>query len=87
MHEREAPRLRRQLPRVCVVADAGGLEAAGAGHHEAARQHLVRGALVDRLRFTGEERFVDLQTVRLDDLTVDDGLVAAVKGAIRDDES
>ena len=74
--ELEPTGLGRQLPRVRVAADTGGLEAAGTRDHEAAGQHLVVGRLVERVALTGEQRLVDLETARRPDHAVTRDLVA-----------
>ena len=60
-HQREPPRLRRQLPGVRLGAHPGRLIATGPGDHEAARQQAVTGPLVHRLGLTGQQRLVGLQ--------------------------
>ncbi len=61
--ELELARLRRQLAGVGVATDARGLEPSAPGHHEASRQHLGIGDLVDRVALPGEQRLVDLEAV------------------------
>ena len=60
-NQREAPRLRRQFPGVCVGAHPGGLVVARPGDHEAARQQPIADLLVHRLGLAGEQRLVGLQ--------------------------
>ena len=62
-HQREPPRLVRELARVRVGADPRRLEPAGPGDDDAARQHFVARRLGDRIRLAGEQRLVELEPV------------------------
>ena len=59
-HQREPPRLRRQLPGVRLSAHRGRLIAARPGDHEAARQQPIAGPLVHRLGLPGQQRLIGL---------------------------
>ena len=74
-HQAEPAGLRGELGGVGLRADLGGAIGADAGDDETARHHRVAGGLGDRVRLTGQQRFVDLKVVLLDDLAVDDDLV------------
>ncbi|MEY9812762.1 hypothetical protein RKD21_003019 [Streptomyces albogriseolus] len=75
MDQGEAGRLLGELRRVGLAAHPGRLEGAAARDDEAAGHDLVAGLFHHRVGLTGEQRLVDLQTVRLDDRPVDDDLV------------
>ena len=77
--EGEAGRLLGELRGVGLAAHLGRGERAAARDDEAAGHHRVAGLLEDRVGLTGEQRLVDLQAVGLDDLAVDDDLVAGAR--------
>ena len=78
-HQREPPRLRRQLPGVRLGAHPGRLVAARPGNHEAARQQAFAGPLVHRLGLPGEQRLIGLQAHAVAHHPVRDQLVASPK--------
>ena len=75
-HQRELAGFLGQLGGVGFPADLGGAVGTAARDDEAARHHLVAGILGDRVGLTGEQRLVDFQVGLLDDVAVDDDLVA-----------
>ena len=75
-HQGELAGFLGQLGSVGLSADLGRAVRAAAGHHETARHHLVARVLGDRVGLTGEQRLVDFEVGLLDDVTVDDDLVA-----------
>ncbi len=74
-HQSELAGLLGQLGRVGLRAHLGGAVGTGTGDHETARHHQGANVLGDRVRLTGQQRFVDLQVLLLEDLAVDDDLV------------
>ena len=76
IHQRELAGLFGELGGVGFPADLGGPVRAAARDDEAARHHLVAGVLRDRVGLAGEQGLVDLEVGVLDDLAVDDDLVA-----------
>ena len=76
IHQRELAGLLGKLGGVGLSADLGGSVGTAAGDDEAARHHLVACVFRDRVGLAGEQRFVDLEVGLLDDLTVDDDLIA-----------
>jgi len=57
-----------------------GLVDAGPGRHETPGQHFVAAFLHDGVRFTGEERLIDLEALRSNHDAVDNDLVAGLEG-------
>ena len=80
-HQLEVAGLAGQPPGVGVGSDRGGLEAAGAGHDDAARLHRRVDNLVDGIRFAGQQRLVDLESFGPADDPVGGDLVAGSEGA------
>ena len=75
-HQRELAGLLGELGGVRLATDLGGPVGAAARDDEASRHHPVAHILGDRIRLAGEQRLVDLEVVLLDDVSVDDDLVA-----------
>ena len=78
-HQRELAGLLGELGGVGFPADLGGPVGAAARDDEAARHHRVAGVLGDRVGLAGQQRLVDLEVGLLDDLAVDDDLVARAR--------
>ena len=74
--QRELAGLLGELGGVGLPADLGGPVRTAAGDDEAARHHRVAGIFRHRVGLTGEQGLVDLEVGLLDDLAVDDDLVA-----------
>ena len=77
--EREPARFGRELARVRVAADRGGLEPSTPGDDDGARQHGVTRVLEDRIRLPGQQGLVELQLVRGLHPTVGGHLVAGTQ--------
>ncbi len=74
--EREAACLIGQAGSVRLLPDPDGAVPAQPGDREAARQALVARLLGDGVGLAGEQRLVDLEVPRLNDLSIDDDLIA-----------